>query len=150
MVSNAYAAQVRAYRLMDNRSHEEVEWDIEMLGAELLELRDLDIEMVLTGFNIRELDTLLRDPAADKKVDEAPPPQVPPLPYVAVTQPADLWLCGSHRVLCGDATSAEAVSRLLADRKPFLMVADQPYGVEYDPRPPSFGLSLVSQDVRFD
>jgi DNA modification methylase len=98
-----------------------------MLGAELLELRDLNISMVLTGFSGRELDTLLRDPAADEKAD-----QVPPLPEVAVTQPGDLWLCGPHRILCADATSPEAVSRLLGDRKPLLMVTDPPYGISLD------------------
>lgn len=120
-------AQVKAYRLMDNRSHEEVEWDIEMLGAELLELKDLDIEMVLTGFNARELDTLLLDPTLDEKADE-----VLPLPGVAVSQPGDLWLLGPHRVLCGDSTSPGAVARLLGEHKPFMMVTDPPYGIELD------------------
>src|SRR5215471_16720702 len=67
VAANLTPAQVRAYRLMDNRSHEEVEWDMEMLGAELLELKDLDIEMVLTGFDTRELETLLCDPAVEEK-----------------------------------------------------------------------------------
>jgi len=44
---------------------------------------------------------------------------------------------GQHRVLCGDSTSAEAVTRLLSPAsgipQPFLMVTDPPYGVEYDP-----------------
>ncbi len=57
---------------------------------------------------------------------------VPPLPDHPVTRAGDLWLCGSHRVLCGDATDAEAVSRLLGERKPFLMVTDPPYGIELD------------------
>jgi len=33
VAANLTPAQVRACRLMHNRSHEEVEWDIEMLGA---------------------------------------------------------------------------------------------------------------------
>jgi DNA modification methylase len=127
VAANLTAAQVKALRLMDNRSHEEVEWDIEMLGAELLELRDLDINMVLTGFNPRELDTLLRDPATDERADQAPP-----LPEVAVTEPGDLWLLGPHRVLCGDATKPEAVARLLGERQPALMVTDPPYGISLD------------------
>jgi DNA modification methylase len=45
---------------------------------------------------------------------------------------SDLWLCGKHRVLCGDATRAEDMSRLLGDSKPILMVTDPPYGVELD------------------
>src|ERR1700686_683302 len=72
VAANLTPAQVKAYRLMDNRSHEEVEWDLGLLGAELLELKDLDCNMILTGFSGRELDTLLRDPAADEKADEVP------------------------------------------------------------------------------
>jgi hypothetical protein len=44
----------------------------------------------------------------------------------------DLWICGKHRVLCGDALRAEDVARLLGDRKPLLMVTDPPYGIELD------------------
>jgi len=50
-----------------------------------------------------------------------------------VSRAGDLWLLGPHRVLCGDATSAESVARLLGDRKPRLMVTDPPYGIELDP-----------------
>jgi DNA modification methylase len=131
VAANLTPAQVRAYRLMDNRSHAEVEWDLAMLGAELLELKDLDINMLLTGFNGREMDSLLRDPLEDEKAN-----QVPPVPKVAVTQAGDLWLLGDpplqHRVLCGDATSTEAVARLLGESKPALMVTDPPYGIELD------------------
>ena len=127
VAANLTPAQAKAYRLMDNRSHEDVEWDLEMLGAELLELKDLDISMVLTGFNARELDTLLRDPADDEKAD-----QIPPLPEIAATRPGDLWLLGPHRVLCADCTSPEAVSRLLGDNRPLLMVTDPPYGIALD------------------
>jgi hypothetical protein len=49
-----------------------------------------------------------------------------------VSRPGDLWLLGPHRVLCGDATSVEAVARLLAERKPRLMVTDPPYGISLD------------------
>jgi DNA modification methylase len=57
---------------------------------------------------------------------------VPPMPAAPVTRSGDLWLCGKHRVLCGDATSPENVARLLGDRKPILMVTDPPYGIELD------------------
>jgi len=59
--------------------------------------------------------------------------EVPEPPEEPVTQPGDLWLLGEHRLLCGDATSAEDVGRLLDGGRPFLMVTDPPYGVEYDP-----------------
>ena len=41
-------------------------------------------------------------------------------------------MLGPHRVVCGDATSAETVARLLGERKPRLMVTDPPYGINLD------------------
>ncbi len=120
-------AQIRAYRLMDNRSHEEATWDLGLLAPELADLRALDFDLDLTGFNVHELDTLLRDPMDEERANQAPP-----LPAVAATRPGDLWLCGEHRVLCGDATSPEAVARLLGERTPRLMVTDPPYGISLD------------------
>jgi len=58
--------------------------------------------------------------------------EVPEPPAEPITKPGDLWILGEHRVLCGDSTKAEDVARLLEDRKPFIMVTDPPYGVEYD------------------
>jgi len=55
------------------------------------------------------------------------------VPADPVSRPGDLWLCGTHRVLCGDATGADDVARLLAGVAPQLMVSDPPYGVAYDP-----------------
>ncbi len=82
---------------------------------ELAELNDLDFDLGLTGFDVHELDALLRDPMDEEKAEEAPP-----LPEVAVSRPGDLWLLGPHRLLCGDAIKAEDVSRLLAEHKPLL------------------------------
>lgn len=45
----------------------------------------------------------------------------------------DLWQLGRHRLLCGDATNADDVGRLMEGTKPVLMVTDPPYGVNYDP-----------------
>lgn len=120
-------AQVRGLRLMDNRSHEEAAWDFTLLAPELAELSAESFDLGLTGFDVHELDVLLRDPLDEEMADQAPP-----LPEVAATQPGDLWLCGEHRVLCADATSATDVTRLLGDREPRLMVTDPPYGISLD------------------
>ena len=105
--SNLTPAQIKAYRLMDNRSHQETDWDFELLTTELLELRDLDLDLDLTGFDAREIDSLLFGAEDDERADLAPA-----LPEHPVTLPGDLWICGAHRVLCGDATCAEDVARL--------------------------------------
>ena len=48
-------------------------------------------------------------------------------------KPGQLWTIGQHRLLCGDATNMDNVTRLLGGKKPVLVVTDPPYGVEYDP-----------------
>ena len=62
--------QVRGLRLADNRTHEEAEWDLALLAPELADLRALAFDLGTTGFDGREIDSLLRDPAAEEKADQ--------------------------------------------------------------------------------
>jgi len=55
-------AQVKAFRLMVNRSVNWANWDEELLSLELQELNDLDFNLDLTGFNPGEIDGLLAIP----------------------------------------------------------------------------------------
>src|SRR3979490_70060 len=115
------AAQVKAFRLMVNRSVTWADWDEELLALELLEPKESDYDLSLTGFDPKELDDLLAPPEDDDAANATPP-----LPDNAVSRASDLWLCGPHRVLCGDSTIAEDVPRVLGERKPQLMVTDPP------------------------
>jgi DNA modification methylase len=122
------AAQVKAFRLLVNRSATWAEWNLESVSFEVQELKAADFDLKLTGFTGFELDSLLHRPDSQDSTEA-----VPELPEEPVTCPGDLWLCGSHRVLCGDSTSALDVERLLGTERPHLMVTDPPYGVDYDP-----------------
>jgi DNA modification methylase len=127
VADNLTPAQVKAYRLMDNRSHEETDWDTSLLGPELEELQSLDFDLELTGFDQHEIDDFLTDRDLDERANAAPP-----VPDHPVTNTGDLWLCDKHRILCGDSTSAADVARLCGASAPFLMVTDPPYGIELD------------------
>lgn len=127
VANNLTPAQVKAYRLMDNRSHDESSFDEELLGPELEELAGLDFDLELTGFDQHEIDSFFADPDLDDRANT-----VPAMPDVPATKAGDLWLLGEHRILCGDATAATDVARLLGDRKPLLLVTDPPYGIELD------------------
>ncbi len=119
-------AQVKAFRLMVNRSVAWADWDTDMLGAELIELKGLGFDLGLTGFDVGEIGrlTLQADPAED---------EVPPVPETPVTKLGDLWLLGEHRVLCGDCLDIGNVAALLGGQKtPWLLITDPPYGVELD------------------
>jgi len=124
-------AQVKAFRLMVNRSVTWAEWDDDLLGLELLDLKNLEFDLGLTGFEDKELAQLL---AAQDATDGLCNEDVtPPAPQTPTSKLGDLWLLGRHRLLCGDSTDPQTVSRLSGSVKPTLLVTDQPYGVQYDP-----------------
>ena len=127
-LSHLSEAQKRAYVLADNKLAERAGWDVEMLALEVADLATLGIDLMDLGFTGRELDELLRQNGADPREDE-----VPPVPDVPVCRPGDVWLLGPHRLICGDATDAAVVARVLNGVTPHLMVTDPPYGVSYDP-----------------
>jgi DNA modification methylase len=125
--------QIRAFRLLANQSANWAEWDDVLLSAELNDLLAVDFDLSLIGFDDVELEALLAgevDPEAASREGEDDVPEPPETP---ISRPGDLWVLGKHRLLCGDATVATDVERLLGDVTPLLMVTDPPYGVEYDP-----------------
>lgn len=121
-------AQKRAYILADNRLAEAAGWDHDLLALELGDLADLGVDLGDLGFDARELDDLLGHKATDPREEDTPE-----VPEVPVSQPGDLWCLGPHRLLCGDATDAACVGRLLDGVTPHLMATDPPFGVNYDP-----------------
>ena len=127
-LSHLNEAQKRAYILADNKLAERAGWDRELLSLELADLSELGIDLGGIGFEGAELDDLLGLGAGDAREEATPEPPVAP-----VSRPGDLWGLGPHRLLCGDATNAADVTRLLEGVRPHLMVTDPPYGVDYDP-----------------
>jgi len=122
-------AQVKAYRLMDNRSHQDATWDDGLLAIELTELNDMAMDLSLTGFEAAEIDDLFALAGGKEGLtDDDAAPEAPERP---VSQAGDLWLCGPHRVLCGDATSSDDLQRLLGDERADLVFTDPPYNVAY-------------------
>jgi DNA modification methylase len=119
-------AQVKAFRLMVNRSVGWAEWDEELLAQELTDLKGLDFDLSLTGFDDREIDDFLAEP------DDGRADLVPPLPEHPATRLGDVWLLGNHRLFCGDCTQADVVAKLLGGAKPLLLVTDPPYGISLD------------------
>ncbi len=124
--------QAMQYRLMDNRAHEESSWDLDLLGAEMLNLKALELDLGLTGFNDDEIDRWLhpQGQTAGLTDDGA----IPGLPDEPITTPGDLWILGGHRLLCGDCRDDDAVRRLFAGAKANLAFTSPPYAEqrEYD------------------
>ena len=124
-------AQVKAYRLADNRTAEIADWDYDLLPLELSQLKEQNYDLGLIGFDTDELAKML-DPGVQEGLTDAD--AVPEPPDEAITQPGDLWILGNHRLLCGDSSNPEHVDRLLDGAGIHLCNTDPPYGVKVEPR----------------
>ena len=127
-------AQVRAYIIGDNAIALNAGWDEELLAQELAALRALEYDTTLTGIDPGEIDRLLAEldsPGTPGLTDED---LVPEPPEAATTQPGDVWVCGGHRVLCGDSGDPAAVDRLVNGSPIHLVNTDPPYNVKVEPR----------------
>ncbi len=133
IADNLTPAQIKAYRLMDNRSHDETSWDFELLGPELTDLQSLGFgNLELTGFDEKEIADFLAGATSPGQEGLTPDDEAPALREAAVTQPGELWRLGDHRLLCGDAMVLADVKRVLAGARADLVVIDAPYNVNYE------------------
>jgi DNA modification methylase len=112
-----------------NRTSELASWDEPALGKLL---RELQLAGAIDGIGfgdaeIKELLSGLEDLNATELEDSG----AGPLPEQPVTREGDLWLLGEHRLLCGDSTSTDHMSRLMNGETASLLATDPPYLVDY-------------------
>ena len=113
---NLSESKARAYRLADNKLNES-KWDMDLVIEELKALAIDDV--ALTGF---DSDLLLE---GDEK-DDVLPDKVPPRAKLG-----EVWACGDHRVMCGDATVQTQFEKLLAGKTAVMAFTDPPYNIDY-------------------
>ena len=120
-------AQIRAFRILINRSATWAEWDEDLLLQELRALQLADMDLAITGFDQRELDEMLMEMGADGK----DPDEAPPAPADPVVRDGEIWILGRHRLMCGDSRSQADCRRLLGDAQLDMIWTDPPYNVDY-------------------
>jgi DNA methylase/ParB-like nuclease domain len=120
--------QKRAFMIADNKLNENSSWDRELLATEFRVLSELDFDLTLTGFETAEIDILLDEGKAPVP-DEA---DVIPALEAPVSRLGDLWLLLKHRLVCGDATQSDTVSKLMAGTKAQASFNDPPFNVRVD------------------
>ena len=119
--------QRRALMIADNQIALNAGWNEELLSAELASLKEEAFDLELLGFDDADLDRLLATPLEEvQSADEAPEPPTEP-----ISRLGDIWICGQHRVLCGDATVLSDVEKLLAGELADMAFTDPPYNVNY-------------------
>lgn len=124
-------AQVKAYRLADNRVHQEAEWDEELLALELGDLSKLGFNLESTGFDVDEINALLNLEQGGL-LPGAKEDAIPETPAKPSTLPGELYLLGKHRLICGDSTDPFTIEKLFSGAKADAVFTDPPYNVDYD------------------
>jgi DNA modification methylase len=125
-LSHLSEAQKKAYIIADNKLALNSGWDDAMLAIELAELEDFGFDLELTGFSLEEIAAFEVEEIPEGLTDED---AVPELPIEPVTKLGDVWLCGNHRVMCGDSTSIDAVQDLMGGGLADMVWTDPPYNV---------------------
>lgn len=114
-------AERREYAIMHNRTAELSSWDFELLSQELddLDLGEFDfdgLDINTNDFDVNELE----------EVDTPEPPEEP------TSKRGQIYQLGNHRLMCGDSTSSEDVSRLMDGAEADIIITDPPYNVNYE------------------
>lgn len=139
-------AQKKAYIIADNRMAMDAGWDEELLRIEIESLQGADFDVSLTGFDPDELADLFADDSdSDVKDDDFDLSAA--LEKAAFVKKGDIWTVGRHRLMCGDATSADDVAALMDGKRANLVVTDPPYGVSFKS---SDGLTIENDSMKGD
>lgn len=115
-------AQIKAYRLADNKTAELATWDPARLQIELKELADLGFHMADFGFEPETVD--IDDIVEDDFTDDTPPEEPDAVPGA-------LYALGRHRLFVGDSLDPESYQILLNGLPVDLVLTDPPYNVDY-------------------
>ena len=143
-VEHLSEAQKKAYILADNRMSLDAGWDDELLKVEMASLQEMGFDIGMTGFDESEIADLFSDgDKAGAKDDDFD--LTAALEKAAFVQRGDMWTVGRHRLMCGDATSAEDVAALMNGTKANLILTDPPYGVSFKS---SSGLTIQNDSMK--
>lgn len=113
--------QKQKYRILDNKTGEFAEWDLDVLQEQL---KDLDFEGFDFGFESPSFEEPLQ--IVEDEIPEVDYENEP------TAKTGDIWQLGRHRLMCGDSTSIDDVEKLMNGCKASLLVTDPPYNVNYE------------------
>lgn len=124
-------AEIKAFRLADNKTAELAEWNLEMLGLELEELSQLDLDFSMEDFGFDLGQESAETSKTEVKEDDFDTTEALAAIETPKSQRGDVWLLGKHRLMCGDSTSIEDVEILMDGQKARHVFTDPPWNVAY-------------------
>lgn len=131
VLSGLTEAQKKAYIIADNKMALNAGWDDELLKIELENLKELDFDLELIGFNVDELEDIFQAEEEQEIVEDDFDIEPPEEPKAKL---GDIYQLGNHRLMCGDSTSEEDVAKLMNGVKADMVFTDPPYNANYSSR----------------
>ena len=122
-------AQIKAFRIADNKVSEYSSWDNELLSIELEKLQEFDFDLDLTGFEEIEIESLLNEDENEEAKEDDFDVELPKEPK---SKRGEVYRLGNHYLMCGDSTSVEDVEKLTNGVKMDMLITDPPYNVAYE------------------
>lgn len=129
--------QVKAFRLADNKVGELATWDLELLNIELENIMDIDMSEFSFDLDLEIDEISVEDDEYDVEstLEEIVEPKA---------KPGDIYLLGSHRLMCGDSTNSDDVEKLMDGKEADLLLTDPPYNVAVEN---SQGMTIENDDM---
>ena len=121
-------AQIKAFRIADNKVSEYAEWDEDLLKIELEQLEEMDFNLDNLNIHYSDFDLDICDDIEEIEPEEVEIPEVPEEPKAKL---GDIYQLGNHRLMCGDSTNTDDVGKLMNGEKADMLFTDPPYGYEY-------------------
>ena len=118
--------QKRAYIIADNRLAEDAGWDKELLKIELEDLKNMNFDITLTGFELEDFDFSMDE---TKVIEDEFDENVPEEPTL---KKGEIYKLGKHFLMCGDSTDINDVEKLMNGVKADMLLTDPPYNVDYE------------------
>ena len=94
--------QIKAFRIADNKTAELADWDFDLLAAELKDLSEIDMSEF--GFDMSAFEEPEEVVEDDYDYDQ---------PVESRVKEKEIWVLGAHRLMCGDSTDPEDMSKLI-------------------------------------
>ena len=128
LVEHLTEAQIKAYRITDNKTNINTGFDSHLLKVELSEIQKIDdsFDLQLTGHTTGELDLIFNteDSVENDELDLMPEAET-----TSFVNQGDLWILGKHRLLCGSALEATSYELIMGDELADAVLTDPPFNV---------------------
>lgn len=120
-----------AFRIADNKIALDTELDLNLIGTELLKLKDSNIP-------IKELSLEFLPPKPSKfesrvkDLEDYFDPEKEKADFPLEVERGDIFTINNHRIINGDSTKRETYEKLFEKERADLVFTDPPYGVAYE------------------